>query len=90
MIKDITHFPRLDMLQQYSNLKEIDRLCSDGIREMEITLEQLRMELNTAVLECEQDNIVEQIVACNIHMSVCESSKLMIEGDLNALSFLYN
>jgi hypothetical protein len=57
---------------------------------MEITLEQLRMELNTAVLECEQDNIVEQIVACNIHMSVCESSKLMIEGDLNALSFLYN
>ena len=90
MIKDITSFPRLNAVQQYSNLKEIDRLCSEGIKEMEDQLWALSQDIQNAFTDEEQELIVSEIVACNLHMSVCESSKLVIEGDLNRLSFIYN
>jgi hypothetical protein len=90
MIKDIRQFPRLDWIQQYENSKEIIRLCNEGIQEMEEQLEALRLELNTAVLDSEQMDIIENIVACNVHISVCESSKLMVENDLKRFAPLFN
>ncbi len=90
IIKDIKDFPRLDLFQQYENGKEIIRLCDEGIQEMEEQLEALQLELNTAVLETEQLDIIENIVACNIHMSICESSKLMVEDALKRIIPLYN
>ena len=90
MIKNIKDFPRLDLFQQYENGKEIIRLCNEGIQEMEEHLEMLRLELNTAVLETEQVEIIEDIVRCNVHLSVCESSKMMVEDALKRIAPLYN
>jgi hypothetical protein len=90
MIKNIKDFPRLDLIQQYENGKEIIRLCNEGIQEMEDHLECLRLELNTTPFEHEQHDIVKNIVSCNIHLSVCEASKVVIEDALKRITPLYN
>ncbi len=90
MIKNIKDFPRLDLIQQYENGKEIIRLCNEGIQEIEDHLECLRLELNNTPFEHEQLDIVENIVSCNIHLSVCETSKVMVEDALKRITPLYN
>ena len=90
MIKNIKDFPRLDAVQQYENGQEIIRLCNEGISEMEEHLERLRLELNTTPFEHEQEMIVEDIVRCNVHMSVCEASKIMVKNALTHLAPIFN
>lgn len=90
MIKNIKDFPRLDLIQQYENGKEIIRLCNEGIQEMEDNLECLRLELNTTPFEHEQMEIVENIVICNVHLSICEASKLKVEDALKLIVPIYN
>ncbi len=90
MIKNIKDFPRLDLFQQYENGKEIIRLCDESIQEMGEQLEALQLELNTVKLETEQMEIIENIVACSVHLSICESNKLMVEDALKRIIPLYN
>jgi len=90
MIKNIKDFPRLDAIQQYENGQEIIRLCNEGISEMEEHLERLRLELNNTPFEHEQEMIVEDIVRCNVHLSVCEASKTMVKDALNQLAPIFN
>jgi len=90
MIKNIKDFPRLDLIQQYENGKEIIRLCNEGIQEMEDNLECLRLELNATPFEHEQMEIVDNIVICNVHLSICEASKLKVEDALKLIAPIYN
>ena len=90
MIKNIKDFPRLDLIQQYENGKEIIRLYNEGIQEMEDHLERLRLELNNTPFEHEQLQIVDNIVVCNVHLTVCEESKMMLEAELKRLALLFN
>jgi len=90
MIKNIKDFPRLDLIQQYENGKEIIRLCDETIQEIEDHLERLRLELNNTLFEHEQLQIVDDIVACNVHLSVCESSRMMVEDELKRFTPLFN
>jgi hypothetical protein len=90
MIKNIKDFPRLDVIQQYENGKEIIRLCNEGIKDMEEHLERLSLELNNTPFEHEQSEIVKDIITCNVHLSLCESSRMMAEDALKRLIPLYN
>ena len=90
MIKDIYQFPLLNTHQFILNTKEIIRLCDEGIQESESNLEQLRLELDNAVLEYEQDEIIENIVACNLHLGVCALSRSHAYSGLKQFDFILN
>lgn len=90
MIKNIKDFPRLDLIQQYENGKEIVRLCDDGIKDMEKTILRLTVELDETPFEHEKHEIVKDIITCNVHLTVCEESKMALEAELKRLAPLYN
>jgi transcriptional regulator of acetoin/glycerol metabolism len=90
MIKNIQQFPLLDTHQFILNAQTIIRMCNDGITEMEDHLECLRLELDNTPLEYEQNQIIEDIVACNLHMAVCEMSKSTIYSQLKQFSYILN
>jgi len=89
MIKNIKDFPRLDLIQQYENGKEIIRLCDEGIQEAEKIIRLLSIDLDKAC-EYEKQEIVKDIITCNIHLTICEKSRRVVENELKHLTPLFN
>ncbi len=76
MIKDITKFPLLDMIQKYDNIQEVILLSNEGIRDCEQTLEELRLEISNAVTDFEQEKIGDDIIRCYSCIFKYEHSKI--------------
>lgn len=90
MIKDITRFPLLDMIQKYDNIQEVILLSNEGIRDCEQTLEELRLEISNAVTDFEQEEIGNDIVRCYGYIFKYEHSKMMLNAALNDLKYIFN
>jgi transcriptional regulator of acetoin/glycerol metabolism len=90
MKKDTEQFSLLGEHQFILNAQAIIRMCNDGITEMEDHLERLRLELDNAPLESEQEQIIEDIVACNLHMAACAMSKSAIYSQLKQFNHILN
>jgi len=82
----------LQLLNYYKIIslnKEIIKISNEGIFEMENILKELKSELNNS-LEFEQEEIIENIVAANLHLNLCVASKNMAYEHLKQFDFVLN
>ena len=90
MIKDITRFPLLDMIQKYDNIQEVILLSDEGIERCEQILEELRLDMNNAVTDFEQEKIGDDIIRCYSCIFKYEHSKMILNAALNNLKYIFN
>ena len=90
MIKDITRFPLLDMIQKHDNIQEVILLSNEGIERCEHILEELRLDMTNAVTDFEQEKIGDDIIRCYSCIFKYEHSKMMLNAALNNLKYIFN
>jgi hypothetical protein len=90
MTKDIDQFPLLGAHKLISITQNIIKVSNEGITEMEVVLEELRSDLNSAILESEQDQILNDVVAAELHLVTCLVSKDMAYSQLKQVDFILN
>jgi hypothetical protein len=83
------NIPIIEVHKYINTCQKIIRLCNEGISEMENTLDQLKIELSNN-LEFEQEQIIEDIVASNLHLEVCIVNKNMAYSGLNEFVHFLN